>query len=138
MGIMVPLMKSAILRAHVGGVATDAKVVHQAFKQYYIDNDMYPSTAGLQTFEPLVTEGYYDGRIFSRLENDEADGYGSPDDGGMNQEYWMEFTLKVDPSIRFLIADSDNSLLGGGDFFDGIYMFKDGALTPLTSPVDLQ
>jgi hypothetical protein len=99
---------------------------------------MYPSTAGLQTFEPLVTEGYYDGRIFSRLENDEADGYGSPDDGGMNQEYWMEFTLKVDPSIRFLIADSDNSLLGGGDFFDGIYMFKDGALTPLTSPVDLQ
>lgn len=136
--IMVPVMKSAMLRASVGGVATDAKVLHRAFKQYFVDYNMYPSSTDLMDFEPLVAEGYYDGRVYSRLEDDSADAYGSPDDQGVNQEFWMELTLKAEPAIRFLVADSDNAPLGGGDFFDGVYLFKNGSLTPLTSPVDKQ
>ena len=43
-GMMVPLMRSAILRAHVGAMAADAKSIHLAFKRFYIDNDMYPNS----------------------------------------------------------------------------------------------
>lgn len=140
-GMMIPLMRSAILRAHVGAMAADAKSIHLAFKRFYIDNDMYPNADSdpsfqLDTFEPLVAEGYYDGRVANKLSGDQADGYDSPDDQGLNQEFWLEMTLKYNPNIRFLIAESDNAPLGGGDFYDGIYMYKGGVLTPLTAPVD--
>jgi hypothetical protein len=141
MGMMVPLMRSAILRAHVGAMAADAKSIHTGFKRFYIDNDMYPNSADdpafqLDSFEPLVSAGYYDGRVVSKLLGDQADGYDSPDDIGLNQEFWLEMTLKYEPNIRFLIADSDNAPLGGGDFYDGIYMYKGGVLTALTAPVE--
>jgi hypothetical protein len=45
-------------------------------------------------------------------------------------------TLAYDPSVRFLIADSDNAPLAGGDYMDGIYLYKNGVLHALTSPVD--
>ncbi len=142
-GMMIPLMRSAILRAHVGAMAADAKSIHLAFKRFYIDNDMYPNADDdpsfqLDTFEPLVGEGYYDGRVAGKLEGDQADGYDSPDDQGLNQEFWLELTLKYNPNIRFLIADSNNAPLGEGDFYDGIYMYKGGVLAPLTSPVEYQ
>ena len=139
--MMVPLMRSAILRAHVGAMAADAKAIHLAFKRFYIDNDMYPNADNdpafqLDTFEPLVSQGYYSGVVIPKLEGDTCDDYDSPDDQGLNQEFWLELTLKYNPSIRFLIAESDNAPLGGGDYYDGIYMYKDGVLTPLTAPVD--
>ena len=141
--MMFPLFKSAILRAQVGAMASDAKAIQMGFKRFYIDNDMYPNASDdpafqLDTFEPLVSEGYYDGRVAGKLEDDQADAYDSPDDEGRNQEFWLEMTLKVDPRIRFLVADSDNSPLGGGAHYNGIYMFKNGVLTPLTAPVDTQ
>ena len=140
-GMMVPLMRSAILRAHVGAMAADSKSIHLAFKRFYIDNDMYPNSEDdpafqLDSFEPLVSEGYYDGRVKGKLEGGQADGYDSPDDQGVNQEFWLELTLKYNPNVRFLIAESDNAPLGGGEYYDGIYMYKGGVLTPLTSPVD--
>lgn len=135
-----PLFKSAILRAQAGAVASDARTIHLAFKRYYIDNDEYPNAGStpafnLATFEPLVSGGYYGGQVLPKLEGDQVDAYDSPDDEGVNQEFWLEMTLKVEPRIRFLIADSDNAPLGGGDDYNGIYMFKDGVLTPMTSPV---
>ena len=60
-----------------------------------------------------------------------ADGYDSPDDVGVNQEYWLEMTLAVDTSIRFLVADSDNAPLAGGDYYHGIFLFLDGQLRPI-------
>ncbi len=141
MGITIPLMQGAMLRAHVGAMASDARIVHNAFKQHFIDFDMYPNSTDppafdLVTFEPLVGEGYYDGRIVGRLENGAADGYDSPDDQGINQEYWIELTLDFNPSVRFLLADSDDAPLSGGDYMDGIYLYKNGVLHPLTSPID--
>ena len=135
-GMMVPLMRSAILRAHVGAMAADAKSVHLAFKRYYIDNDMYPNSNDdpkfqLDTFEPLVTEGYYDGRVASKLDGDKADGYDSPDDQGLNQEFWLEMTLQSEPSIRFLVVRSDDSPLGGGEWLDGVFVYRDGELERL-------
>jgi type II secretory pathway pseudopilin PulG len=134
--MLIPMMRAALLRAHVSAIATDAKILHGAFKQYFVDMNMYPNASDapafdLATFEPLVSAGYYDGRVAPKLVDEQADGYDSPDDRGLNQEFWLEMTLSYDPSIRFLVADSHDSPLGGGGTFDGIYLFRDGVLTPI-------
>jgi prepilin-type N-terminal cleavage/methylation domain-containing protein len=140
MAITVPMMQSAMLRAHVGAMATDARAIHDAFKQHYIDNNLYPNAIDppafeLDTFEPLVGMGYYDGRVASKLLGMAADAYDSPDDLGNNQEFWLELTLAADPSVRFLVADSDDAPLSGGADMDGIYFYRNGVLTSLSDPV---
>jgi hypothetical protein len=116
-------------------------VLHNSFKQYYIDFDMYPNSASapaldLGTLEPLVSEGYSSGSILGRVDGGRLDGYDSPDDISVNAEFWVELTLKFDPTVRFLIADSDNAPLSGGDYMDGIYLYRNGVLLPLTAPVE--
>jgi len=140
MAITVPLMRSAILRAEVASLAADSKTIHLAFKRFYIDNDMYPNSGSapsfdLGSFEPLVSEGYYDAHVLGKLVDGAADGYDSPDDRGVNQEFWLEMTLKYDPSVRFLVVDSDDAPLSPGVFRDGIYLYRNGVLAPLTVPV---
>ncbi|MDH3626856.1 MAG: prepilin-type N-terminal cleavage/methylation domain-containing protein [Acidobacteriota bacterium] len=135
--IAIPMMRNALTSAHIGAGATDAHVIYTAFKRYHVDHSGYPyaSTAPafeLNSFEPLVSGGYYDGRVLSRLVNQEADGYDSPDDDyGPNQEFWLELTLDYDTSVRFLISDSDDAPLGGGAWHDGIFLFRNGVLTEL-------
>jgi prepilin-type N-terminal cleavage/methylation domain-containing protein len=132
--IALPMYKEAVLRAHISAGVSDAHSLQMAFKRYHVDHSAYPDDGpfDLATFEPLVGLGYYDGRVGSRLLNDQADGYGSPDDLGTNQEYWLEFSLAYDPTVRFLVADSDNAPLGGGGgHYDGIFLFKNGVLKPL-------
>lgn len=134
--IAIPLMRDAILRAHISAAATDAKAIYVAFKRHHIDTNMYPYASQdpsfqLDTFEPLVSLGYYDGRLSSRLVDERADAYDSPDDNGVNQEFWLEITLEYDNTVRFLISDSDNAPLANGQYMDGIYLFRNGALTPL-------
>jgi prepilin-type N-terminal cleavage/methylation domain-containing protein len=139
MAIALPLMREAILRAHISAVATDARAIYIAFKRHHMDNSMYPpesdsSAFELATFEPLVGLQYYDGRVLPKLLGSQADAYSSPDDLGPNQEFWLEMTLAYDPTVRFLVADSDDAPLAGGDWFDGIFLYRNGSLTPLTDP----
>ena len=130
-GIAIPMLQQALLRAHVAAVTTDAKAVHSALKKHYIDNSEYAETVDVATFEPLASDDYYSGGVMYRLINSEADAYDSPDDNGVNQEFWMEMTLAYDNSVRFLIADSDDAPLGGGLWRDGVFLYKDGVLTDL-------
>jgi prepilin-type N-terminal cleavage/methylation domain-containing protein len=139
--ITTPLMRAAILRAHVGAMAADAKAIQIAFKRHFIDFHMYPNASSdpkfdLATFDPLVSEGYYDNRIISKLQGEKADAYDSPDDMGQNQEFWLEMTLKYEPSIRFLVVDSDDAPLSGGEFMDGIFLYRDGELRSLKTPIE--
>ena len=141
MGIVLPLMQSAMLRAHVGTMASNTRIVQNAFKQHFIDYNMYPNSDNapafeLDTFEPLLSEGYYDGHILGHLVDEQADDYDSPDDEGINQEFWLEVTLDFDPSVRFLVADSNDAPLSGGDYVDGIFLYKDGVLHSLTAPIN--
>lgn len=134
--ISIPLMRDAILRAHISAAATDAKAIYVAFKRHHVDTSQYPFASNdpafqLDSFEPLVTMGYYDGRLSSRLVNERADAYDSPDDSGVNQEFWLEVTLAYDNTVRFLISDSDNAPLADGQYMDGIFLYRGGALTPL-------
>ena len=142
MAITVPMMQSAMLRAHVSTMASASRIVFNGFQRYYIDYNMYPNSVTapafeLDTFEPLVAMNYYyDGQILTRLESAQADAYDSPDDEGINQEFWLEMTLDYDPSVRFLVADSDNAPLSGGDQMAGVYLYKDGVLRSLNAPVN--
>lgn len=134
--IAIPMVQQAMLESDVSAVAAEAKTVYAAFKNHYLDESAYPFAAGnpvfeLDTFEPLRSLGYYDGDITANLLGGKADAYDSPDDQGDNREFWLEMTLKVDPSIRFLVADSDDAPLSGGDYVDGIYLYRNGVLKPI-------
>ncbi len=130
MAIAIPMMREALVRGMIGAAAAEARTVHQALKRYHIDVGAYPDSGGFDTatMEPLVTMGYYNGRLITRIQGGLLDGYGSPSAGN---EYWLEFTLRGEPSVRFLAADSDNGPLSGGTFTDGILLFRNGVLKPL-------
>jgi len=134
--IAIPMVQQADLSDDVGAVADEAKTVYAAFKQHYVDESVYPFASSdpsfeLDTFEPLRSLGYYEGDIATRLVGEKADAYDSPDDQGENREFWLEMTLRADPSIRFLIADSDDAPLAGGEHVDGIFIYRDGVLKPI-------
>lgn len=134
--IMVAMLQNSIRKAHIAAVAGECKSLYSAFGQFYIDNKMYPYAStppafNLRTFDPLRSKGYYTGGVARWLKDGKADAFDSPDGFGTNQEYWLEMTLAIDPSVRFLVANSNEAPLGGGQWYDGIYMFKNGVLTKL-------
>ncbi|NIM00293.1 MAG: hypothetical protein GTN89_15580 [Acidobacteria bacterium] len=137
--IAIPQFQRAIIRAEISAVAAESKTLYGAFKRHHIDLDMYPYSSAspafqLDTFEPLVSLGYYRGDLQSKILSGRADAYDSPDDQGQNREFWLELTLQKDPTVRFLIADSDNAPLSGGSYMDGIYLYRNGVLTPIHDP----
>jgi hypothetical protein len=83
----------------------------------------------LDSFEPLRGSGYYTGNLTSLLRNGRADAYDSPDDGGMNNEFWLLLTIESDFDVQFLVCNSDDTPLAGGTWLDGIYMHQNGKLT---------
>jgi prepilin-type N-terminal cleavage/methylation domain-containing protein len=137
--IAIPQFQRAILKAEISAVAAESKHVYTAFKQFHIDLDMYPNESAspafqLDTFEPLASLGYYRGDLTSKLLNARADAFDSPDDQGVNREFWLEISLQSDPTVRFLIADSDDAPLSGGNYMDGIYLYRNGVLKPIHDP----
>ena len=137
--IAIPQFQRAILRAEISAVAAECKTLQTAFKQHYIDLDVYPYASAspafqVDTFEPLVSLGYYRGGLQSKLLNGRADAYDSPDDQGDNREFWLEMTLQKDPTVRFLVVDSDNAPLSGGNYMDGIFLYRNGVLKPIHAP----
>jgi prepilin-type N-terminal cleavage/methylation domain-containing protein len=137
--IAIPMIQQALLRAEISAVAAESRTIFTAFKQHYLDLDMYPYASNnppfqLDTFEPLVSLGYYNGRVMEKLQNGRADAYDSPDDLSTNREFWLELTLEKDPTVRFLIADSDDAPLAGGDYVDGVFLYRNGTVTPIHTP----
>jgi len=128
MGIAIPVFQEALLRANTSSLSSDARAVYTACKQYYVDNNTYPPTAsfGLTTFEPLIGMGYLGRSVATRLNNLRADAY-----FGTQSEFWLEMTLRTDTSVRFLVSDSPNAPLAGGEFRDGIFVFINGIETQI-------
>ena len=129
--IAIPQLHNARVRAQSGAVIADVRSVYTAFKQYQIDNSAYYDAFALDTFEPLRSEGAYRGNINLYLASGQADAFDNPDDQGTNQEFWIELTLRNDPAVRFLVADSDDAPLSGGVWLDGVYKFQNGVLQRL-------
>jgi hypothetical protein len=128
--------RSAGARSDLRIVAGEARQLYHAFDLFYEANLAYPSAVAhppfaLDTFEPLRKRGYYRGQVSGRLAGQRADAYDSPDDRGLNQEFWLELTLASDPSVRFLVARSDDAPLGAGRWYEGAFILRDGRLEAL-------
>ncbi|MEJ2217905.1 MAG: prepilin-type N-terminal cleavage/methylation domain-containing protein [Gemmatimonadota bacterium] len=133
-GILAALAQVAYsrlrLRAEVGAVAAECRMLYTTFKVYEAQNGRYPNATSspsfqLDTFSPLE----YTGHLQSHLVGNKADSYDSPDDEGSNNEFWLLMTLASDPSIRFVVASSNNVPVASGRWLEGVYEVKDGQVT---------
>ena len=134
--IAVASVQWALLKSHVAAAASEAKVLYGAFTRFAIDNNNYPyaqtsPSFQLDTFEPLRSMNYYNGNLAKRLRNGRADAYDSPDDNGLNNEFWLVMTLEADPSVQLLVCNSNDTPLGGNAWLDGVYLYHNGVLTPI-------
>jgi hypothetical protein len=114
-------------------LVNEANALHDAFMRYSQRNHGFPTTYSasrfdVETFDPLVKRGYYRGALAGLIREGRADAYDSPDDRGPNREFWVELTLKSDPTIRVLVARSDDAPIGGGAWRDGVFVFRNGEL----------
>jgi hypothetical protein len=82
----------------------------------------------VESLDPLRKRGYYRGSLTSHVLNHRVDAYDSPDDLGPNREFWIEMSLRSDPSVRVLVACSDDAPSSGGSWRDGVYVLRDGVL----------
>ena len=129
-------VRTANVRADIDIMRTEAQGLYDSFEKYYARHSVYPTSYtqrpfDLETLDPLSTRGYYRGHITAKLRDHRIDSYESPDDRGQNQEFWVEMSLARDPSIRILIAKSDDAPMSGGAWLEGVYIFKNGSLEPL-------
>jgi hypothetical protein len=120
-------------RAALASAVAEARSLHEALERYRERNGAYPGTwieprFDPRTLAPLSSRGYYRGTLTSHLLDRSIDAYDSPDEQRPNGEYWLEMTLAADPSIRILVARSDDAPLGGGQWREGVYVYRDGAL----------
>ncbi len=114
----------------------EAKRVYAAMNAYFGPNQGFPNSFAEprlngETLDPLAARGYYEGNISATLAEGRVDAYESPDDQGLNQEFWMELTLRDDPGVRYLVARSDNAPASGGVWVDGVFAIHNGKLEKL-------
>jgi hypothetical protein len=127
---------TANVRADLETAKTEAQALYDGFEKYFSRHASYPSSYiqrgfDVETLDPIGSRGYYDGHLLSKLRDHRADAYDSPDDRGQNQEFWIEMTLASEPTIRILVAKSDDAPMGSGEWLDGVYVFRRGELEPL-------
>lgn len=131
--LVASAVEAAQRREQLRLLKSEARVLYRAFNEYHERNRAYPGAYvdpvfDVKTLDPLQRRGYYRGTILSDLYRHQADAYDSPDDQGQNREFWLEMSLASDPTIRVLVANSDDAPLGGGKWLDGVYVYRDGAL----------
>lgn len=124
---------AANARTELRVLTNEAKALYEAFGRYNKRNHGYPSTYtgsrfDVATLDPLRKRGYYRGSLTSHLLNHRVDAYDSPDDRGPNREFWVEMSLRSDPSVRILVARSDDAPMGGGTWREGVFVLRDGVL----------
>jgi prepilin-type N-terminal cleavage/methylation domain-containing protein len=131
--IAIPNLREAIIKAEVRAAYAEGRQLLDSFVRYYTDYNMYPNANSdpafnITTYDPLRSLRYYNGDLNKKLLNGEADAYDSPDDRGLNQEFWLEGSLHVDPTIRIVVADSDNAPTSGGVPLNGVYFYRNGEM----------
>ncbi len=134
--IIAPVLHSSQVKADLRLVVAEAKALYAAFDAYYEQHRAFPNSYAqpslqVDSLDPLRRRGYYRGHLTHFLLNHRIDAYDSPDDRGLNREFWVEMTLRNDPSIRFLVARSDDAPMGGGLWRDGVFICRGGVLERL-------
>ncbi len=127
-------LRLAEVRSDVVTVSREARRIHDAFVRFHERNGHYPrvpdESGTTDPLELLARRGYHRGPVTAKLTDGRLDAYllrESP----RQDEFWLEMTLDRDPTVRFLIARSDDAPLGGGKWRDGAFIYRDGKLRPL-------
>lgn len=120
-------------RSELRLLLTEAETLYDALEKYGERNHGYPDAYSEarfdpETLDPLRKRGYYRGHLVSHTYKHRVDAYDSPDDRGPNREFWVEMTLRTDPTIRVLVARSDDAPIAGGTWRDGVFVYRDGEL----------
>jgi prepilin-type N-terminal cleavage/methylation domain-containing protein len=141
--------------AEKAAMISDCHALYRAFVVFYLDHEEYPYKDAwaadppmqfdLNSFAPLTLSNYMGGSPFDidierfrdKLAGRQAEAFDSPDDlmpGINNQEFYIILPWAKDPSIKFVVASSDNVLyadntpVDGGNWLDGVYITKGGAI----------
>jgi len=135
-------------KAERASVIAECRSLYRSFVIFYITYQEYPYAAegdflfDKETFFPLTDETIMAGATVDieiesfkdRLDGRKAEKFDSPDDMGDNQEFYLILPWQKDPSIKFVIASADNvtyedgTVVDGGNWIDGVYMTRDGAI----------
>ena len=134
--IVTPVLERARRKDELHLVSLEAHALYDAFQSYYNLNRRYPDPVNAPRFDPATLEplrrrGYYRGSIERFLAGGQVDAYDSPSDQEPNREFWLEMSLASDPSVRILIARSDDAPLGQGNWMDGVFIVRGGKSEPL-------
>ncbi len=132
--IFASALGSAKAREELRVASVEARDLREAFRRYHERNDAYPDTEldkGSDMFESLRRRGYYSGELAKLLPDGKVDAYDTPRNEGQGREFWVEMTLASDPSIRMLVARSDDAPLAHGTWTDGAFVLRDGKLEPI-------
>jgi len=133
--IVSSAVASSNAKASLLVVEQEAQLLYESFDRYYERHRVFPGSHrepqfDLLTLDPLRKRGYYSGTLPRNLLDARIDAYESPDDQGSNREFWLEMTLADDPSIRILVARSNDAPMAGGVWCDGVYVYRNGILEP--------
>jgi len=125
--IAVPTSKHYLTKSHYTAALVECKELYNAFIAFYAANDMFPNSSSspkfdLVTFSPLE----YDGTVTKRMVGQQAEVYDSPDDLGNNQEFYVRMVFARDPSVQFVVANSDNVDLEPGVRLNGVFVYRNG------------
>lgn len=132
--IIAPAVESPAKPKDLQVVCAEARNLADGFRSFRARNGRYPDgnvTNETDVLEQLRGHGYYSGHITKHLLGGHVDAYDTQPDRGQGLEYWLEMTLAADPTIRFLVARSDDAPLGHGNWREGVFLFRDGKLEPI-------
>lgn len=148
--IAIPQYNRYRSNAERASLISDGRALYRAFVIYYLQYEEYPLATtvnphkfDLATFGPLTTNSLMGGlpldidvqTLKDKLSGGQAEEFDSPDDMGTNQEFYVILPWIKDPTIKFVVASSDNvrydkdnptTVVDGGNWLDGVFMTQGG------------
>ncbi len=139
--------------AEKASMISDCRSLYRGLVIFYLEHEEYPykdpwgddppMQFNLSSFGPLTLPNYMGGipldidiEIFrDKLDGRQAEKFDSPDDTlGMNQEFYIILPWYKDPTIKFVVASSDDvayedgTPVAGGNWIDGVFITKGGSI----------
>ena len=146
--IAIPQYAAYREKVEKSSVVSDCRTLFRGFILYYMEWNSFPLTAleaanpadafKLNTLEPVTNPADIGGmslginvpRLMGRFAGGQAEIYDSPD--ADDQTFFLVFPWLSDPSLKLIIAQSDNVTYGDGtpvdfgNWIDGVYFSKGG------------